>query len=62
MIEEYNYSAENLLYHICSIIQGNVGFRLAKVKMQEIKNRESLDEPAVGYTRKVLDLLPNIRQ
>jgi hypothetical protein len=62
MIEEYNYSAENLLYHFCSIIQGNVGFRLAKDKMQEMKIRESLDEPAVEYMRKALDLFPNMRQ
>jgi len=58
MIDEFNYSAENLLYHFCSVLRGNMGFKLARENFQEIKDREGLDEPAIEYMRKILDLLP----
>ncbi|KND87486.1 hypothetical protein TOPH_07897 [Tolypocladium ophioglossoides CBS 100239] len=56
MIEEYTYSAENLLYHFCSILRGNMGFKLARDQLPEMTKRENLDDSAVEYMRQVLDL------
>ena len=61
MIEEWNYSAENLLYHFCCILRGGMGFREAREKMQDLKHREELDDPAVQYINRAVQLLPKIR-
>jgi len=60
MIDEYNYSAENLLYHFCSILRGNMGFMLGFEKMDELKHRESLDDDAVEYMKNVFGILSKI--
>ncbi len=61
MIEEWNYSAENLLYHFCCILRGGMGFREAQDKIQDLKQREELDDPAVQYINRAVQLLPKIR-
>lgn len=58
MIDEYNYSAENILYHFCSVLRGNDGFKVASENMQELKNRAGLDDEAVKYIRSALDSIP----
>ncbi|KAK4201657.1 hypothetical protein QBC40DRAFT_252778 [Triangularia verruculosa] len=62
MIEEYNYSAQNLLYHFCSILRGRMGFRAARDNRQEMKDREGLDEAAAQYISKALDILAKTQQ
>jgi hypothetical protein len=62
MIEEWNYSAENLLYHFCSVLRGGMGFRAAQDRMQDLKEREGLDDGALRYIVGVLELLPTIRE
>jgi hypothetical protein len=61
MIEEWNKSAENLLFHFCCVLRGGMGFRAAQDKMHDLKEREALDDAAVRYISKVLELLPQKR-
>ncbi|KAH6988119.1 hypothetical protein BKA56DRAFT_669688 [Ilyonectria sp. MPI-CAGE-AT-0026] len=58
MIDEFTYSSENLLYHFCSVLRGSMGFKLASENMQDLTARESLDEEAVLYMAKILEMLP----
>ncbi|KAJ8132954.1 hypothetical protein O1611_g674 [Lasiodiplodia mahajangana] len=58
MIDEFNYSAENILYHFCHILEGKLGFKMARENMSELKNREGLDDESVAYITAVLELLP----
>lgn len=62
MISEYTYSAENLLHHFCTILRANIGFKVAAERLDEVRDREGLDETAVEYMRKVLKLLPRFSQ
>lgn len=62
MIDEFTYSSENLLYHFCSVLRGSMGFKLARENMQDLIARESLDEEAVLYMAKILEMLPKSRQ
>jgi hypothetical protein len=62
MIEEWNYSAENLLYQFYCVLRGGMGFRAAQDEMQDLKEREGLDDAALRYISRVLELLPKIRE
>lgn len=57
MIEEYTYSAENLLHHFTAILHANNGFKVAMRDLHEVRDREGLDEPAVKYMAEILDML-----
>ncbi|KAK3337584.1 hypothetical protein B0T19DRAFT_79271 [Cercophora scortea] len=61
MIDEFSYSAQNLLYHFCSVLRGNQGFKVAQHNMQQLRDRENLDAESVEYMRKVLAMLPKFR-
>ncbi|KAI0109472.1 hypothetical protein GGR51DRAFT_569799 [Nemania sp. FL0031] len=61
MIDEFTYSAENILYHFCHILKGKLGFKMARENMSELKNREGLEDESVAYITTVLELLPKTR-
>ncbi|KAJ8120054.1 hypothetical protein ONZ43_g3141 [Nemania bipapillata] len=61
MIDEFTYSAENILYHFCHILKGKLGFKMARENMSELKNRQGLDDESVTYITTVLELLPKTR-
>lgn len=60
MIEEYNYSSENLLYHFCSILRGDLGFKAARKDIQRLKEQEGLDDMSIEYMVRILDVLPRL--
>ncbi|KAI1123611.1 hypothetical protein F5Y10DRAFT_269896 [Nemania abortiva] len=57
MIDEFTYSAENILYHFCHILKGKLGFKMARENMSELKTRQGLDDESVAYITTVLELL-----
>jgi len=46
MIGKFNYSAENLLYHFCSILRADMRFMLGFESMDKPERWESLDDAA----------------
>lgn len=58
MIEEYTYSAENLIHHFNAILRASDGFKVAMKNLQELQDREGLDKPAAEYMVQMLELLP----
>jgi len=56
-VEEYGYSAQNMLHHFKGILKGYLPFVVADKKMEELKTRENLDDGAVDYLRKAVQYL-----
>lgn len=57
MIEEWDYSANNLLHHFRAILRGWWPFSLATKDMQNVRKQVDIDEEATVYLTKVCTLL-----
>lgn len=57
MIERWNYSAKNIIYHFRTIFRGSLPLVAAKHDIESFKARENLDDESGTYVQRVLDVL-----
>ena len=57
MIDHWNFSAKNIIYHFRTIFRGDVPLVAAEKDLNNFKARENLDDQSTTYVRSVLDIL-----
>ena len=57
MIDRWNFSAKNIIYHFKTIFRGDVPLVAAEKDLDSFKAKENLDDQSTTYVRRVLDIL-----
>jgi len=57
MIDRWNFSAKNIIYHFRTIFRGDVPLVAAEKDLNSFRAKENLDDQSTTYVRRVLDIL-----
>ena len=57
MIDRWNFSAKNIIYHFRTIFRGDVPLVAAEKDLDSFRAKEKLDDQSTTYVRRVLDIL-----